>query len=215
MSKRLTVIIIINLFVIDLWAQNEKVTIESSEEEVEEGSFEQLLDAYNHVIRAREEKLTLLKIDLLSPFLYAVSDGEREEDELLIESMVKVSFEKKYRPDWSWFTRIKLMAINRRLRESNLSGGIRYYYNLNRRILKGKSANNLSANYVAVEPNLRFNYGRGDSGFSVKLLYGIQRRIGKRGYVDFDIGLENMVAPYTEKEFGIEVTGNLELGLAF
>ena len=215
MSKRLTIIIVFNLLVIDLWAQNEKVTIESSEEEVEEGSYEGLVDMYNHVIRAREEKLTLLKIDLLSPFFYAVSDGEGEEDQLLIESILKVSFEKKYRPDWSWFTRIKLLALDRRLRESNLSGGIRYYYNLNRRILKGKSANNFSANYVGVEPNLRFNYGRGDSGFSVKLLYGIQRRIGKRGYVDFDVGLENIIVPYTEKEFGIEITGSLELGLAF
>ena len=215
MSKRLTIIIVFNLLVIDLWAQNEKVTIESSEEEVEEGSYEGLVDMYNRVIRAREEKLTLLKIDLLSPFFYAVSDGEGEEDQLLIESILKVSFEKKYRPDWSWFTRIKLLALDRRLRESNLSGGIRYYYNLNRRILKGKSANNFSANYVGVEPNLRFNYGRGDSGFSVKLLYGIQRRIGKRGYVDFDVGLENIIVPYTEKEFGIEITGSLELGLAF
>ena len=215
MSKRLTIIIVFNLLVIDLWAQNEKVTIESSEEEVEEGSYEGLVDMYNRVIRAREEKLTLLKIDLLSPFFYAVSDGEGEENQLLIESILKVSFEKKYRPDWSWFTRIKLLALDRRLRESNLSGGIRYYYNLNRRILKGKSANNFSANYVGVEPNLRFNYGRGDSGFSVKLLYGIQRRIGKRGYVDFDVGLENIIVPYTEKEFGIEITGSLELGLAF
>ena len=215
MSKRLTVIILINLFVIKVWAQDEKVTIESSEEEVEEGSFERLLDTYNHVIRAREEKLTLFKVDLLSPFFYSVSDGEREEDEVLIESVLKLSFEKKYRPDWSWFARTKLVAINRGIRESSFSGGIRYYYNINKRILKGKSANNLSANYVAVEPDLRFNYGRGDSGFSVKLLYGIQRRIGKRGYLDFDVGLENIIVPYTEKEFGIEITGSLELGLAF
>ena len=204
-----------HFFVTGLWAQSEKVTIENSEEEVEEGSFEGLLDTYNRVIRAREEKLTLLKIDLLSPLFYSLSDGEREEDELLIESIVKVSFEKKYRPDWSWFTRAKLYGINRRLRESSLSGGIRYYYNLNRRILRGKSANNFSANYIGVEPNLRFNYRKGDSGFSVKLLYGIQRRIGKRGYVDFDVGLENIVVPYTDREFGMELTGSLELGLAF
>ena len=99
-----------HFFVTGLWAQSEKVTIENSEEEVEEGSFEGLLDTYNRVIRAREEKLTLLKIDLLSPFFYSLSDGEREEDELLIESIAKVSFEKKYRPDWSWFTRVKLLA---------------------------------------------------------------------------------------------------------
>ena len=204
-----------HFFVTGLWAQSEKVTIENSEEEVEEGSFEGLLDTYNRVIRAREEKLTLLKIDLLSPFFYSLSDGEREEDELLIESIAKVSFEKKYRPDWSWFTRVKLLGINRRLRESSLSGGIRYYYNLNRRILRGKSANNFSANFIGIEPNLRFNYGKGDSGFSVKLLYGIQRRIGKRAYVDFDVGLENIIVPYTEKEFGVELTGNLEFGLAF
>ena len=89
----------------------------------------------------------------------------------------------------------KTAGINRRLRESSLSGGIRYYYNLNRRILRGKSANNFSANFIGIEPNLRFNYGKGDSGFSVKLLYGIQRRIGKRAYVDFDVGLKTSSYP--------------------
>lgn len=215
MSKKLTIIIITNLFVINLWAQNEKITIESSEEEVEDGSFERLLDTYNQVIRAKEEKLTLLKIDLLSPFFFAVSDDDNQEDDIVLNTILRVSFEQKYRPDWSWFTRFKLLTINRKLREYNLSGGIRYYYNLNRRILKGKSANNFSANYLGVEPNLRVNYRGGDSGFSVKLLYGIQRRIGKYGYVDFDIGLENIIVPYTEKEHGIELAAGLELGLAF
>ena len=215
MSKRLTIIIVSHLFVINLWAQQEKVTIESSEEEVEEGSFERLLETYNQVIRVKEEKLTLLKIDLLSPFFYAVSNGESDEDGTLINNLFRITFEKKYRPDWSWFTRVKLLTINRRLREYNLSGGIRYYYNINRRILKGKSANNFSANYLGVEPNLRFNYRGGDSGFSVKLLYGIQRRIGKNGYVDFDVGFENIIVPYTEKDHGVELSGSIALGLAF
>ncbi len=201
---------------INLWAQeNERVTIESSEEEVEEDSFATLLDAYNRIIRADEEKLTLLKIDLLAPFFYALSRGGNEETEKLASDVLRVTYEQKYRRDWSWFARAKLLAIRRRLTDYNLSGGIRYYYNLNSRILKGRSANNFSANYLGVEPNLRYNSWGGESGISVKLLYGIQRRIGGKGYFDFDIGLEQVIVPYTDNGSGIDVTVSVGMGLAF
>ena len=170
MSKRLILIIICHLFVINLWAQEqERVTIESSEEEVDEDSFATLLDAYNRIIRADEEKLTLLKIDLLAPFFYALSNGGDEEAENLASNVLRVTYEKKYRQDWSWFARAKLLAIRSRLTDYNLSGGIRYYYNLNRRILKGRSANNFSANYFGVEPNLRYN----SRGWRIRLFHQI------------------------------------------
>ena len=90
--------------------------------------------------------------------------------------------------------------------------GFRYYHNMGKRIEKGLSANNLSGNYLTAqvaESFSRFNTGRyrnlltgdrflyrrrdnllGDPQPRVLIAYGVQRRLGKWGYVDFNAGPE-------------------------
>ena len=76
----------------------------------------------------------------------------------------------------------------------------RYYYNLRRRIRKGKSANNFSTNYLSLalgssvgrqSTETPFNYY--NAGAAVRLdgalLYGLQRRLGRYGFVDFSFGV--------------------------
>ncbi len=214
--KKVTVLYIICLLpLLSAYGQSEEVTIESSEENVEEGNFKKVLEAYNTVIRAEEEKLTLFKIDLLSPVLYVLSSGIDENEGTIINNVLRVGFEKKYKPDWSWFTRAKLRAENRDIDRFTISGGIRYYYNLNRRILKGKSANNFSANYLALEPAVKFLDDFQDSRFTIRTVYGIQRRLWKRGYLDFDIGLESVFNRRGRTSAGLEFTSSLEIGIAF
>lgn len=69
----------------------------------------------------------------------------------------------------------------------------RYYYNLKKRIAYGKSANNLSANYVSLLNGLNFYKSpNGDLQGSKRhtgLVYGVQRRLVKNGFFDVNAGI--------------------------
>ena len=69
----------------------------------------------------------------------------------------------------------------------------RYYYNLKKRIAYGKSANNLSANYVSLLNGLDFYQNpNGDLRFHKRhtgLVYGFQRRLVKNGFFDANAGI--------------------------
>jgi hypothetical protein len=68
----------------------------------------------------------------------------------------------------------------------------RYYYNLKKRIAYGKSANNLSANYVSLVNGLLFYKNEGGWTGSQKhtaLIYGVQRRLVKNGFFDVNAGI--------------------------
>jgi hypothetical protein len=79
----------------------------------------------------------------------------------------------------------------------------RYYYNLRQRIATGKSANNLSANYITLvseffSENERANFVNAISDTPVALhregwrftpCWGIQRRLFDRGFIDYRLGL--------------------------
>ena len=69
----------------------------------------------------------------------------------------------------------------------------RYYYNLKKRIAYGKSANNLSANYVSLLNGMDFYKNpNGDLQGSKRhtgLVYGVQRRLVKNGFFDVNAGI--------------------------
>jgi hypothetical protein len=75
----------------------------------------------------------------------------------------------------------------------------RWYYNLNRRILNGKSGNGLSANYISfgglyhgeyqTVVGEQYNYDFNKEFFGGRLSTGIQRTIGKHLYFDVNIGV--------------------------
>jgi hypothetical protein len=199
------------------WAEaQEKVTIERSEEEMDTTRFAYLLDSYNRVIRAKEEKRQLIKIDLIGPVLYLFSLGERNDStKNHVHTMVRVAFERKIKPALSYVVATTIGADNRRIRDVGISGGLRYYYNLNRRILKGKSANNFSANYLSTFINGRTRPGRDQQDISIHLVYGIQRRITKWGYIDADVGLAKSIVKYPDRKAGLNFNTSIQLGLAF
>ena len=70
----------------------------------------------------------------------------------------------------------------------------RWYYNLKRRILKGKTGNGLSANYVALGGSYKYERAEYyDQGYFMPDVYvsiGWQRVFGKHFYFDVCIGLE-------------------------
>ena len=68
----------------------------------------------------------------------------------------------------------------------------RYYYSLRKRIAFGKSANNLSANYVSLLNGFNFYENEGDWRGSKRhtgLVYGVQRRLVKNGFFDVNAGI--------------------------
>ena len=68
----------------------------------------------------------------------------------------------------------------------------RYYYNLKKRIAFGKSANNLSANYVSLLNGFDFYENNGNwrgSRRHTGLVYGVQRRLVKNGFFDVNAGI--------------------------
>jgi hypothetical protein len=101
----------------------------------------------------------------------------------------------------------------------------RYYYNREQRLRRGKRLDGFSANYVALVLGSSFagNGGRelvffpltgsGETqtapAADVALLYGLQRRLGRRGFLDASIGVGNIF--YSGFQSGL--VGSLRVGL--
>lgn len=105
----------------------------------------------------------------------------------------------------------------------NFHAGLRYYYSMNKRIERGLSANNFSANYLSLkgmdlyEGSLYKKRLRSHSRFlerRIALLWGMQRRIGKVGFVDFNVGTSYNVNPdnYEFKKLNFESKLNFGIG---
>ncbi|MEO1052893.1 MAG: hypothetical protein AAFX87_19820 [Bacteroidota bacterium] len=75
--------------------------------------------------------------------------------------------------------------------------GVKHYYAMDKKIEQNLSGNNLSGNYIGFEVNQLF--GRQISAGlldrstrpSYRLFWGAQRRMGNRGYVELNTGLQN------------------------
>jgi hypothetical protein len=197
-------------------AQEEKVTVETSEEAMDSSRFSRLLRSYNQLIRVREEERVLLKVDLLGPALYALSlGGKNDSTPRNVSNLVRISLEKKIRPDLAWIVSTTIRADPQRVQEVGVGGGLRYYYNLNRRILQGKSANNFSANYLTGQVTGRTRMHRDGQQVALQLLYGIQRRIFSWAYVDFNTGLSGRLLKFPEDNNRLDLIANIQLGIAF
>lgn len=165
-------------------AQKDSTRVVFSEESAETSDF-RLVETYNYIIRAQIEEKSLLKLGVQD---FALSSAG---------SYVQygAAFEHKLRPSLSVLAEVQQSLQTRQfsgLKAYSFNAGARYYYNMNRRIRKGKSANNFSANYLSFQADNEL-YRRNDlvDHLTVfKVLYGLQRRIGKYGYADFNFGPE-------------------------
>lgn len=108
----------------------------------------------------------------------------------------------------------------------------RYYYNLNRRIRKSKSASNFSANYLSLAlgsgvgrqsqetPFFDYQYGGRVARLDAALIYGLQRRLGRYGFIDAALTLPFHItdtSPSVNDAPGgvyIRLVGMLRIGLA-
>jgi len=173
-----------------VFAQTDSTKIQYSEETAATSDFK-LKETYNYLIRAQVEEKTLLKIGVYG---FGIS-GSRGSGAGIDQGYLTygLGVERKIKPAFSVLADFQhTLAYNKPVHPGSyaFSVGARYYYNINARIRKGKSANNFSANYLGIhqknvlfEANEHYHYGS-----SVTVLYGLQRRIGKYGFVDFGVG---------------------------
>lgn len=196
------------------------------------------------VFQCFEERKHLFKIDLINALIIN-GDGQTTE----YSGSLFAAFERKMGSYWSINTEVEFSYISLGLfsnnRFSNMSISLktqaRYYYNLKKRIAEGKSANNLSGNYVGwqVQTSPVFQYRssysfRGDNWVTPNIawtfapIWGIQRTIFKRGFIDYSLGLrlfelgENQTDYYLNERplfhsegFHINPISQLRIGLAF
>ena len=129
-----------------------------------------------------EEKLRLFKVDLIGPSLYLVSNWD--EKDAAQNKLINLAYEQKFHPNWSWIVESSFKADREDFKEIEGTGGARYYYNMKRRILKGKSANNFSGNYFSSVLTYGHRFHDDDNQVTLNILYGLQRRLGRYGFID-------------------------------
>ncbi|SMB93672.1 hypothetical protein SAMN00120144_2677 [Hymenobacter roseosalivarius DSM 11622] len=101
----------------------------------------------------------------------------------------------------------------------------RYYYNIERRLRLGKNISNFSANYVSVALGAGTGLGRParDTPYyfltnnerrvaaDVAVVYGLQRRLGRYGFIDANIGVSSFLSTPKPK---LAISNSLRIGLA-
>ncbi len=193
---------------------------------------------YSKLTRLQTEENRLWKLGLNNFSVGYISYG----DSLVFSRYgVHLAYEQKLRPAWSVLGEVSPDIL--RYQSSN-NGGVRigfalrtqlagrYYYNLNRRIRKAKSASNFSANYISLALGAGFgrradnthfySFSRARAGQAARLsgvvLYGLQRRLGRYGFVDFNFGVPFALSPNPRTSSDganfLPITTTLRIGLA-
>lgn len=192
--------------------QAQEVKTDTTAEQMDKESFEKLKNGYNYFIRAEEEELSLFKIDLLGPGIYLLNDWKTDSVGIAV---ARISFEHKLKPNISLIVGTTWKANGDEIKQIRNWFGPRLYYNMNKRIMKGKSANNFSADYIGITLVNTYEPTTEDSGITLNSAYGMQRRLGKYGYINFEIGVQNIFSPTSNENGGIGLYTELELGIAF
>ncbi|MBW3130695.1 hypothetical protein [Hymenobacter profundi] len=135
---------------------------------------------------------------------------------------VHLIYERKVgRPAWSVMGEMSPSLLrfsgNHFSMRTQLAG--RYYYNLERRIRQGRNAGNFSANYFSVAlgagighySDLPFYLAATDRHWvrvQAALLYGMQRRLGRHGFFDVNVGFAKML----DRQRFQQITGSVRVG---
>jgi hypothetical protein len=140
-------------------AQTDSIRVEYGEEQAEKSDYT-FKEAYNYLIRAQVEEKTLFKIGV-NGFGYGSNFGGLVYTNIGVEQKLwaPISVYAEYKRAFRFLAsdQYRSWPIN----DFNIRGGFRYYYNINRRIRQGKSANNFSVNYFSrwcLQGVVVFNY---------------------------------------------------------
>ncbi|MEL6864444.1 MAG: hypothetical protein AAFP19_08500 [Bacteroidota bacterium] len=163
-----------------LIAQEEKI---SYSEESGPLKRERFIDEFDYIFRTQEEMTAWWKLSMFN---------------------LTLEYERKLNPEWS--VNIGLIPDLTFVAGDFLSGQLdllfqvesRWYYQMKKRILNGQQANNFSGNYLGLRLAKGFEFdfdnrttiGESESLIwpSTELTFGLQRRIMRRSFIDFNVG---------------------------
>ncbi len=208
MKKRALLITHLTLMAASLLAQ--ETPVQSSSEEMDSVKFSKLVQSYRDIVMIEREETTLIKLDLFGPLLYVLSGIDTTK-----VNVIGMSFERKFKPEWSWIAAFTGQANEKEFTEFRYRAGVRYYFDMKKRILRGRSANNFSANYLSSRASYRYRTIDDTDQVSIDLLIGVQRRLWKYGFLDVDIGIENIFSSFEDNRPGIGFTTSIQIGIAF
>ena len=102
----------------------------------------------------------------------------------------------------------------------NSDMAVRYYYNTRKKLNRNKTLRSFEGNYVSLKmSNVIRYYHRGFNTFpttatlnvvkdpKISLLWGVQERIGKKGFLNFEVG------PSYDTRYGFGIDGRISAGL--
>jgi hypothetical protein len=187
------------------------------------------------VFRCFEEEKQVFKVDVRGLFENIKRDSLSTHFSVAFETKLNTSFSVNTSANFS-LNQYKGVDSKYSLSEISLGVEPRFYYNLRKRIGKGKSANNLSGNYFSIGSYMNINERiftsqlntpfettfkepRNYVSFAPK--WGIQRRIFKHGFIDANINFfevaynKNATVPKNSWEVIWDQTAEFKIGFAF
>ena len=155
---------------------------------------QRFIDRYDNVFMTKVPTRHMLKIGIsqyYQPIQFSLSD-----DKILNNSSLMLGYEFKFLPSFSVALSSHLPVYSAEIPSKYVVKNIvydaqlRWFFDMKKRIREGKSANNFSGNYVAVNYTLpgKFNWGKNDETIGIKV--GFQRRVLNSGFIDFAFALQ-------------------------
>ena len=162
------------------------------------------------ILQYFDEEKSMLKIDLFNIFqtisTYGIGGKLSTEFE---QKLGKSSFSLSLSSEIDYQIGFK---TSQAIADLSFGSELRYYYNLKKRIRKGKTGNNLSANYFGYYINRELgDYGEWTNG----PVWGMQRRLFKNLYTDFKIGYNYFLEDIADGLDSDEFTAKIKVGFAF
>ncbi len=154
------------------------------------------------VFEYHEDAKRLLKLSVINPTNLLSSEG--------IQSIITAGIEQKIGASpLSLNANIIFDASPGRINRFSFELEPRYYYDLKKRQLAGKTGNSFSANYIGLRSELLF-----DRRLGIAPVWGLQRQFFKRFLFDFSAGPERVYDFLTERN-GWSFFSELRIGVAF
>jgi hypothetical protein len=186
------------------------VTTEYHEEQADT-SKDKKESKYDYFIRAQVEQTKMLKLGVgfgSAAAGYANAHGSSF-NFFGSPFQAYIAYEYKLDPSFSLLAEARGMPWF--FSDLSANFALRYYYDMEKRIKQGKSANNFSGNYFSIQQtNLVYHPAALIGVPGLELLYGLQRKLGRRGFIDVNLGPR-----YDLRAGQAGIAINLATGVAF
>jgi hypothetical protein len=159
----------------------------------------------------KSQKVQILKISPFTPMIASEITSIRTPE---------ITYERQIRPDITWtlsaFGTIRYSGnfdpTAATWYQPGLKAGIRYYYNMNDRMLSNKPVAKFSANYFGG------HLGNDFDDVLYNVVWGMQRSIGNRFFYDFNAGFQKetkLLQQFDSWNSGYFIVMNIQFGILF